>query len=260
MNKMNDYQLLAGYIHSESLKWSYGGFKGGDGDRWNEAVSYLDIPSLIEIITASGFRGIYIESRAYTEEELAVLLDEITNVLGYQPMVSNDGKLFFYSLYPYVALHPEVLELPALTTRDLEYPLYVNKREICFAKKGYNATQYIVSGMSGAEEEFSWTQDTNVDIRFNFYNAKSRQFVGTIECVGVFSSYQNVEIIVNERSVYEGRLEAAKNIVFEGNTQDDGKVEMTMILKDCISPKAVGVSEDSRDLALAIKSMKFELK
>ena len=102
VNDMNDYQLLIGYIHSDALKWSYGGIKGRDSDLWNKTVSEMDVQSMITTLVETGFKGIYIDKRAYTEDEFEKLSTEIESVIDVKPIISKDECLVFYNLYPYI--------------------------------------------------------------------------------------------------------------------------------------------------------------
>ncbi len=103
MNRMVDYALFRGYLHSDTLKWSYGDYKGRNADLWNRMIASYPLDKKIETVTLVGFRGIYIDTYAYTEEELTELEDGIGKVLNKQPMTSDDGRLAFYSLTDYSA-------------------------------------------------------------------------------------------------------------------------------------------------------------
>lgn len=67
MNAMGDYALARGYIHSQSLRWSYGDYKGRDSDLWNRSLSQKSIPEQIEIITVVGFEVLINRERLYHE-------------------------------------------------------------------------------------------------------------------------------------------------------------------------------------------------
>ena len=101
MNRMGDYALTRGYLHSNSLRWSYGDYKGRKSDLWNRQVSELPINQLIEKISFVGFDGIYIDTYAYTQAELFQLMNEIEKVLNNKPLVSDDSRLLFYNLLEY---------------------------------------------------------------------------------------------------------------------------------------------------------------
>ncbi len=257
---MNDYQLLVGYLHSDSLKWSYGGFKGGEGDQWNEYVSLLDMWTRIDTIISSGFRGIYIESRAYTEDELSELLDSIEEKLGYDPLISADGKLYFYNLYPYIESHSELLNKPALTIQDIEYPSYVDGEDIIFTLDGYNASRYVTKGISEAEEAYSWTDGDLFEMQFTYENAPKADFIGEIEVARTFNGEKEVSVYVNGKECCKEIVNGDCIIEFEGQSDEDGIVEISIDLPDSISPLELGESEDYRDLALAIRKIRFSLQ
>ena len=114
VRELKDYELLMPYIHSDTLKWSFAGIKGRESDKWNKYVSSMATGDMIRTITEAGFRGIYIDQRAYTDEEFNSLLLAIENEIHTRPVWSIEKKQVFYSLYPYIKHHPEIpLDAPA---------------------------------------------------------------------------------------------------------------------------------------------------
>jgi hypothetical protein len=95
-NNMWDYHLFIGFLHSDSLKWSYGSIKGREGDAWNEAVSEMDYSSMVSYLKEQGFAGIYIDRRAYTSDEINVLESELKEIIGHAPSMSGNGNLSFF--------------------------------------------------------------------------------------------------------------------------------------------------------------------
>ncbi|MDE7311938.1 MAG: hypothetical protein K2N87_10065 [Eubacterium sp.] len=102
IHQMGDYASIRGYLHSDHLRWSYGDQKGRNSDLWNRDLASKSIQERIHIICNVGFEGIYIDSYAYSEDELSELLDEMKSILGVNPFVSEDGRLVFFELKPYV--------------------------------------------------------------------------------------------------------------------------------------------------------------
>ena len=103
INQMGPYHPLIGYIHSENLKWSYGGLIGSKSAEWYEYMNRIstNVQKLVDNVYDFGFRGIYIDSRGYEEEDFELLQRDFDDVLGYEPIVSRDGILYFFNLYPY---------------------------------------------------------------------------------------------------------------------------------------------------------------
>ncbi|MDR0287796.1 MAG: GtrA family protein, partial [Clostridiales bacterium] len=56
-NGMDEYLLFTPYIHSKTLKWSYGDYKGRPSDLWNREVSSLPLDEQIREVYDKGFRG-----------------------------------------------------------------------------------------------------------------------------------------------------------------------------------------------------------
>ena len=98
VNNMTDYQLLTGYLHSDNLRWSYGGIKGRKADMWNKMISELDTKTMIKALSIAGFEGIYIDRRAYTDKAFSELVNEIMEVLNESPIISNNGNLVFLNM------------------------------------------------------------------------------------------------------------------------------------------------------------------
>lgn len=137
MNQMGDYALARGYVHSGSLKWSYGDYKGQDSDLWNRSLSEKSIPEQIECITVIGFEGIYIDTFAYTSEELEDLINQIETTIGAEDIrfSSENGRLIFYGLHTY---------------RDTLESMYADE-ELSDMKSSYLISVQYSGGFSGLE-------------------------------------------------------------------------------------------------------------
>ncbi len=96
VNEMNDYDLWIGYIHSKDLRWSYGGVVGREADNWLSGIDNSNVPEMLKIVKEKGFAGIYIDRRAYDEEEIGELENDLEKELGMEPLISNNGALSFF--------------------------------------------------------------------------------------------------------------------------------------------------------------------
>jgi hypothetical protein len=98
VNNMNDYSLLVGYLHSDSLRWSFGASKGGMADAWIKDLSCQPVSVLVNSAVKAGYAGIYVDTRAYTDEDLSELKEELYVSTGTEPLISMDDNLLFYNL------------------------------------------------------------------------------------------------------------------------------------------------------------------
>jgi hypothetical protein len=99
VNRMEDYAELIGYVHSTSLRWSYGQLKGLPSD-WESAVVNQPLPLMLAEISAAGFKGIYVDTFGYTDGG-ASLIPALSSALGVKPIGGADGRLCFFNMALY---------------------------------------------------------------------------------------------------------------------------------------------------------------
>ena len=100
VNKMIDYEHFKAYLHSKSLRWSYGAIKEEENDLWQRAVTAKPVEEFVGEISRAGFTGIYINRDGYLDNG-AKLEAELTALLGAKPVVSSKGNLSFFNLTDY---------------------------------------------------------------------------------------------------------------------------------------------------------------
>jgi len=93
------YDQVRGWLHADSLRWSWGSVRGREGD-WQGALVRLPAPEALDALTAVGFTGLMIDRAGY-EDHGARIEAEYTSALGQQPRVSANGRLLFYDLRPW---------------------------------------------------------------------------------------------------------------------------------------------------------------
>jgi len=96
---MPDYAQMVGYLHSETLRWSYGAVRGRESDAWIQNINKYPFEKQIDILKSSGFSGIYIDRRGYMDKGVFIE-KEIRAILGSEPLVSDDGFKSFFKIKP----------------------------------------------------------------------------------------------------------------------------------------------------------------
>ena len=94
--RMVDYDLMRGYLHSSDLRWSYGFMKGRPGDP-SPVIAAAEGPELVRLAKSAGYAGIYIDRFGY-EDNAEELERELRNAVGEAPLVSENGRLSFFEL------------------------------------------------------------------------------------------------------------------------------------------------------------------
>lgn len=96
-NGMYDFELFKGYLHSDTLKWSFGISYQTEEDQWDYDTSESEPSQMVAELKDKGFSGIYINRKGYeTEEQWESLESELKEITGNDPMVSNNGTLSFF--------------------------------------------------------------------------------------------------------------------------------------------------------------------
>lgn len=99
VNKMADYTLYRGPLHSDTLRWSYGAADGSRNDSWNKATSELDPAALVTELRAQGVSGIYIDRDGYEEADWQALEQALCEAAGTDlTLVSEGGTLRYIPL------------------------------------------------------------------------------------------------------------------------------------------------------------------
>ncbi|MGN0666775.1 MAG: DUF4214 domain-containing protein [Huintestinicola sp.] len=99
LNNLAEYKHFVGYIFTDDLRWSYGGVKGR-----NEAAKQLNIDEGMSLrflngVKNAGFQAVYIDTDGYADGGNEII--SFYNSLGFEPIVSSDGKLYTYDISEY---------------------------------------------------------------------------------------------------------------------------------------------------------------
>lgn len=97
IHNMRDYAHMFGYLHSDTLRWSYGASVGREGDQWMRGVNELPLQDQITAIQEAGFAGIYIDWDAYLEDERTAMEAVLSDHVNANPIVNVDGTKAYYS-------------------------------------------------------------------------------------------------------------------------------------------------------------------
>jgi phosphoglycerol transferase len=100
INKMSVHSHFRGYLNSKDIRWSYGSMKGRLGDSWQSLVAGMPVEDIIKALSMCGFSGIYLDTKGYKDGG-AKLLSNIRQVLEVKPIISDNKRLYFFSMMRY---------------------------------------------------------------------------------------------------------------------------------------------------------------
>jgi hypothetical protein len=92
--QMRPYEHYKAYLHSKTLRWSYGAPAGEEDDRWQQAVAAQPTPEMVKSVREAGFSGIYLNLDGYADR--AKLQNELRAVLGVEPIWNREGSILFF--------------------------------------------------------------------------------------------------------------------------------------------------------------------
>ena len=96
--RLQDYDMFIGFLHSTTLRWSYGGIKGRSGDLFYRSLSKEPIKKQIEVVKKMGFSGIYIDRRGFQDNGEEIIRD-LTILLGAYPSIKRaDNEIVFFPI------------------------------------------------------------------------------------------------------------------------------------------------------------------
>lgn len=102
LHALQDYDLLRGYLHSRTLRWSYPSMAGRSADLWQRHVTAQPLDTMLEHLVLADFGGIYIDRAGYADRA-AGLENDLVQRLGETPLVSPNGRQSFFSLAGHAA-------------------------------------------------------------------------------------------------------------------------------------------------------------
>jgi hypothetical protein len=114
VQRMADYDLFRGYLHSSRLRWSYGAIRGRADDGWQRRVAAKPVPELLTTLSQAGFSGVYIDRNGFSGDKVTSLEKELSSLLTTPPLVSKNRRLVFFNLGSYGRSLPNQAGAPGL--------------------------------------------------------------------------------------------------------------------------------------------------
>lgn len=97
-NNLDQYDLCAGFIHSKTLRWSYGGMKGRQGDLFYRSLSNEPISEQLPVLKKLGFKGIYVDRRGFADNATNLEKELASHLDGALKLENTDKSAFFISI------------------------------------------------------------------------------------------------------------------------------------------------------------------
>jgi phosphoglycerol transferase len=96
----SSYELVRGYLHSDTLRWSYGAMKGRSGD-WSAQLAAKPLGLALASAAAAGFAGVWVDPQGYPQDGGRQISGALRTLLAEAPLTSPAGDLWFFDLRGY---------------------------------------------------------------------------------------------------------------------------------------------------------------
>ena len=263
---LHAYDLVAGVINSSSLRWSFAGMKGREGDLFYRSLSQEPLSAQVDIARKLGFRGIYVDKRGYADKG-ADVVKGLSDILGAGPRISrSDGEVVFFQLEPW-----DDVNLTGLTASQIMQSVgYVVDRlgrryHADFSEGidfGASMLPDFVRDLEGLSVHESWGRwsDANVDptIRFDFTKDLPTKFTMVLkaEPFGPNIDQDMVVKIGSQRQTFRLK-QGISEIQLKFDLEQESVNSIEFFPHSAISPSELGMNGDTRKLGLRFIQLRF---
>ena len=139
---------------------------------------------------------------------------------------------------------------------------YKLEDKIFLSTNNWNANKYITSGISGNEKTFTWSDGNEITLKkLKVKNiTRKKDLIMEIETDRTYNGYQKIEFFSNNKKINEKIVNGNEKFEIPISTDENGVINIKMILPNAISPLEKKESEDGRKLAVGFKSILFKSK
>ncbi len=95
--ELHDSDPFRFYLHSTTVRWTYGSIRGRAKADWSAAVAAQPVDQMLGLLAAANIAGVQVSRQGYADRG-AALETQLSTVLGQQPVVSRDEKFSFFDL------------------------------------------------------------------------------------------------------------------------------------------------------------------
>lgn len=123
-----------------------------------------------------------------------------------------------------------------------------------------DAHRYFVVGVSQTETDFTWTNGNEARLWLGIDENIDRDLVLQLDVNRVFNAPQRMKVMCGDIVLFDGTAKGKETVAIPIPTEcvRDQLLELSFQFPDAISPKSLGDSEDTRNLAIGITSFSIQ--
>lgn len=209
---------------------------------WVDQLDAWEIANKYDLQTVNGYSGQFPDEWELWEEFTA---QYITNVDQWcRSNGINSGVYAFNKTEGIWVSHTDMTQ-------------YTLGNEIYFDGTSADAHRYFIEGMSGTEDGFAWTQGNQTRFFASISTQTESDLLLQVNLRMIFNAPQRLIVTHEDQVLFDESIENVDNpiaIHIPAEYIQDQVVDLIFQIPDAISPEALEMSEDKRDLAFAIES------
>ena len=242
IHNMGDYEHFKAYLHTETLRFSYGANKGRQAHYWNMFIESLPPEDMVRELETCGFGAIYLDTAGYRDGG-AALIEKLEDIIGHAPVYSPDRRRLYFTLSP------------SKEPQDVQYPQYSLSKVIPLSAEKINYKYLALNWNWNVESDGIWSAGRDARFRFDVGEVSS-DIVLRLAKTGISLNPED-KIIAQangENIAVWGQEELAGVILTAPITQanvnrNDGKIEIKF------SKKTGSVFRRDRKVRIKIKNI-----
>lgn len=270
LNKLQAYDQAIGYLHSHSLKWSYGLIKGRGGDLFFRALSAQSVEQQIGAIRKLGFRGVYVDRRGYADGGAAIEA-ALTRAIGHPAaLVSASTQQVFFDLsegrgedaapLPHGLTDQQIMERAGFIVDKLGVRYVATLHDgIDFSRTAVPTFLSDIQGLSNSEPWGRWS-DANLTpaVTLTFAAPLPKHFVLHIRCREFQSNTSQPTKVIVGRQVREFTPTPDMSDVALPFFGHDAANRVEIRPASPVSPHDAGTGADTRKLGIGMQRLWIE--
>jgi phosphoglycerol transferase len=99
--QMTDYDLVRPYLHTRTLRFSYGAMRGREASRFQGEVARKPLSEAVRSLAFAGFGAIYVDRAGYADRGAAIE-KQLSRLLGVEPLVSLNKRHACFDMRRYI--------------------------------------------------------------------------------------------------------------------------------------------------------------
>lgn len=263
INALGDYMPSIGYLHSKTLKWSYGTIRGRAGDWFYQALADQPLDKQIEIIKKLGFSGIYIDRRGYADQGIAIE-KALTKIINTKALFESDDKLIAFYKLPgakVVSFDPkkplEIMRATGLIVDKLGMRYKADLKDgIDFKKQGFPE---FVKDVHRLYKLKPWGRQTlfsrSKKIEIDFYDKLPQDFTLIVKMKALGSdASQSIKVLVGneEQDIMLSPIMSEYRLPFHNNAASS---TIVFFIPQAVSPSGPTADYETRDFGIGFEKL-----